>query len=371
MKSVMITSGTSFEGFDIVAYGEYRFTQTILNSNFLKDFGTSIADIATDRSEVYQEKLDGILNKTIQSFKKLVGKTEYNAVIGFQTNVAEYSNNLTAVVASGTLVKLEKQYRSELTKSGLTEKEVLVSNYYDEVMPRAVKLVLVSEGSGTKISAWFHSYNNEDIRAVKADIEFVNLYGDATTLTGVDFTFDNNDTHLSSIQSDYIDCKLPEKYIKLISSAKVYIKKYVTSREIYLCSAESVDIVISPAKLKSLKAKAGMDAVGAYKADGLVWRCNCGHINEGGAEECVICHRKQDDMKKNRSFDYEPMIAEMETKEFVIEIKDVLMKYIKDIDAKLRMQLLEIMESGIQYEKIRGSMKDTVIEKVEKLFLEL
>ena len=38
MKEVLITSGTSFEGYDIVGYGTYKFTQTILNSNFLKDF---------------------------------------------------------------------------------------------------------------------------------------------------------------------------------------------------------------------------------------------------------------------------------------------------------------------------------------------
>ena len=61
----------------------------------------------------------------------------------------------------------------------------------------------------------------------------------------------------------------------------------------------------------------------------------------------------------------------MKQKEYVMEIKDVLMKYIKDIDSGLRMQLLEIMESGIQYEKTRGDMKETVIEKVENLFLGL
>ena len=61
----------------------------------------------------------------------------------------------------------------------------------------------------------------------------------------------------------------------------------------------------------------------------------------------------------------------MKTKEYVIEIKDVLMKDITDIDTGMRMQLLEIMESGLNYEKSRGSMKDSVIEKVENLFLGL
>lgn len=76
-------------------------------------------------------------------------------------------------------------------------------------------------------------------------------------------------------------------------------------------------------------------------------------------------------MKNTVSFNYEPMIEEMRQKEYVMEIKDVLMKHIKDIDSGLRMQLLEIMESGLQYEKTRGNMKDTVIEKVENLFLGL
>ena len=44
------------------------------------------------------------------------------------------------------------------------------------------------------------------------------------------------------------------------------------------------------------------------------------------------------------------------------------MEYIKEIDTEYRMELLEIMESGLQYEKTRGNMKDTVIEKVEKVF---
>ena len=30
MKEVLITSGTSFEGYEIVDYGTYKFTQTIM-----------------------------------------------------------------------------------------------------------------------------------------------------------------------------------------------------------------------------------------------------------------------------------------------------------------------------------------------------
>ena len=85
MEDIMITSGTSFEGYEISEYGPYRFVQTILSSNFLKEIGSSIADIATDRSSIYQEKLDGAMNEAIKSFKEMAGKTKYNAVVGFHT----------------------------------------------------------------------------------------------------------------------------------------------------------------------------------------------------------------------------------------------------------------------------------------------
>ena len=73
-------------------------------------------------------------------------------------------------------------------------------------------------------------------------------------------------------------------------------------------------------------------------------------------------------MKSTSKVNPDEMLAKMQTKEYVIELKDVLMEYIKDIDSEYRMELLEIMESGLQYEKTRGNMKDTVIEKVEKVF---
>ena len=64
------------------------------------------------------------------------------------------------------------------------------------------------------------------------------------------------------------------------------------------------------------------------------------------------------------------LLNEMRQKEYVSEIKDVLMGHLKEINTKYRMPLLEIMESGLQYEKTRGNMKESVIEKVEKLFEE-
>ena len=162
----------------------------------------------------------------------MAGKSTIRAELDSMESSSEESNSVgnhtpAAVVASGTLVSIKPVYKSEFDKSNFIRKELYVRNYYDLLVPRASKVVLASEGKGTKVSVWFNNYNNDDILALKAELQFTNIYGDNITLPDVDFTFDK--TNLNLLKSDFVECKLPDRYIKLISSAKVYIKKYVKS----------------------------------------------------------------------------------------------------------------------------------------------
>lgn len=127
-----------------------KFTQTILNSNFLKDFGTSIADIATDRRDIYQEKIDEILNETINNFTDMVRETKYNAVVGFRTGVEEYTNNVTAVVASGTLVNIKEQYKSEFDKEQLHQKRDICKKLLRPARAKSIKGGACIRGQGNK-----------------------------------------------------------------------------------------------------------------------------------------------------------------------------------------------------------------------------
>jgi hypothetical protein len=277
-------------------------------------------------------------------------------------NYIQFANNSVGITATGTAVRLLKTAEEDQIVSN----ELYVSNYYNRLVPRPVKVILAGNSKGVKISARYFNYNKDDIKAIRADVELTNLYEEKLVLKNLDFVFEKG--NISLIESNEIDCKLPAKDILLIKDSKVTISKYVTSTGVYACNDLPINVSMPMHRLISLKEKRGIDAVERYKADGMTWTCNCGFVNEAGSTECMICSRKQDDLKSNISFNPDEMIAKMQTKEFVIEIKDVLMEYIKDIDAEYRMQLLEIMESGIQYEKTRGNMKDTVIEKVEKVF---
>ncbi|MGN0436481.1 MAG: heavy metal-binding domain-containing protein [Wujia sp.] len=362
MNDVMMTSGYSFEGYDIVEYLGFISGQTALASNIFKGLAAGVTEMSDSESEKLTGKMEQANELVMEKLKKLADKKGADAIIGLQLSCAEFANNAVGAIASGTAVKLEKKIIDDRSIT----KELYVSNYYNRLVPRPVKIILNGVNKEVTVSAQFFNYNKDDIKAIRADVELTNHYEEKLVLKNIDFVFEKGNVTL--IESNAIECKLPVKDILLIKDSKVIISKYVTSRGVYACNDLPINVSMPLHRLAALKEKRGIDAVEKYVTDGMIWTCNCGYVNEAGAEECMICGRKQESMKSTSKFNPDEMIAKMQTKEYVIEIKDVLMEYIKDIDSEYRMELLEVMESGLQYEKTRGNMKDTVIEKVEKIF---
>ena len=362
MGDIMLTSGFNFEGYEIVEYLGFLNAQTALASNIFKGIASGVTEMSDAESEKLTGKLEQANELAMEKLKKMAAKRGADAVIGLQFNYTQFANNSVGTVASGTAVKLK---RKEETVKTIT-KELYVSNYYNRLVPRPVKVTLTGVGNEVKISTSFFNYNMDDIKAIRADVELTNLYEEKLLLKNLDFVFERGNVTL--ITANDIDCKLPAKDILLIKDSKVTISKYVTSRGVFACNDLPINVTMPLHRLAALKENRGIDAVEKYRTDGMIWTCNCGYVNEAGSEECMVCARKQEDMKSTSKFNPDEMLAKMQTKEYVIEIKDVLMEYIKDIDNQYRMELLEIMESGLQYEKTRGNMKDTVIEKVEKVF---
>lgn len=362
MAEIMITSGSGFEGYEIDTYLGFVTGQTVLGSNFFKGLAAGVTEISDAESEKLTSKLEQANELAMEKLTKIAEKKGADAIIGVEFNYTQFANYSVGTIATGTAVTLKKKpvANTKITKS------LYVSNYYNRLVPRPVEVILTGDSNEVTISTKFFNYNMDDIKAVRADIELTNLYEEKLLLKNLDFVFEKGNVTL--IQANEIECKLPAKDILLIKDSKVTISKYVTSRGVFACNDVPINVSMPLHRLSALKEKRGIDAVEKYKTDGMIWTCNCGYVNEAGSEECVVCARKQEDMKSTSKFNPDEMIAKMQTKEFVMEIKDVLMEYIKDIDNQYRMELLEIMESGLQYEKTRGNMKDTVIEKVEKVF---
>lgn len=358
-ENILVTTGSGFEGYGITEYLGFVSSQAILGSNFITGIAANVTDVARKDMAKLEQCRESAENQLI----KAAIKRGANAIVGMRMVYAPFEAGSFGIIVSGTAVKVVK-HTAEID---ILHKELYVTNYYDRLIPRPVKLVLDGNSSQINMKVVCYNYNNEDILAVRADVEFTNLYDERLVIKNVDFVF-TEFNNLSVIESDFLSSRVAPNDLALLKDAKVTLTKYVTPRGIYAVNDQPINVSLSDRRLTSLKEKRGIDAVEKYKSDGMIWTCNCGHVNMEGSEECEICGRKQSDIMTKASFNYEEMIERMREKEHVIEIKDVLMQYIKDIDAGMRLELLEIMESGLQYEKTRGNMKETVIEKVEKVF---
>ena len=360
-ENIMMTTGNGFEGYRIKDYLGIISGEAILGGNFIKGIAASVTNASEqDMAKVEKAKEDAV-SKILKKAKKLGA----NAIIGVASAYTTLEGGSFGAIVTGTAVVIE-----ELPKQNqFLTKDLVVMNYYARLVPRPVK-VMLSEvpGGDVNMKVLFFNYNMDDILAIRANVEFTNLYDERLIVKDVDFVFRKG--NVTQIEAEPVPAQISVNDVLLLKEARVIISKYATPRGIFACNDAPINVSMSARRLESLKAKRGIDAVEKYQTDGMIWTCNCGHVNEAGTDECVICGRKHDDIRITTTFNYEEMIDKMREKEYVMEIKDVLMDYIKVIDAKYRLQLLEIMESGLQYEKTRGNMKDTVIEKVEKVFEE-
>lgn len=364
MADIKLTTGNGFEGYEVVEYLGFVSGQIALSSNFLKELSSNLAEWTAQESTAFTNKLENASENAIENLIQVAENKGANAIIGVAINNMGFSNNSVGTVATGTAVRIRK--KQDIHK--VISSKIYVSNYYNMLMPRPVEVTLAGEDNVVKIAPTFYNYNQDEIRTVRCDIELTNYYEEKLLLQGIDFVFEKN--NVSRLQAEFVECKLPMKDIQLIKDVKVYIQKYVTSKGVFAPDTDPIDVSMSGRSLISLKEKRGKDAVERYKSDGTTWLCNCGYINAAGDEECAICGRKEEDLKVNIGFNYEEMCNQMKGLLNVSAMKDVLMGYIKQgaIDAKYRMELLEIMESGLQYEKTRGDMTGTVLDKVIKVF---
>ena len=68
MAEIMLTSGQSFEGYEIVEYLGFLNVQSVLSSNFFKGLATGVSEMSDSESEKLTSKLEQV-NET--SLKKL------------------------------------------------------------------------------------------------------------------------------------------------------------------------------------------------------------------------------------------------------------------------------------------------------------
>ena len=367
MENIIITTGSDIEGFDITEYLGLVSGQTALTAKFFQEFSGS-TEMDAKESKALTKKLSQVHQTAVKMMEEEAKKKGANAVIGITLRYNELTSSLTnntyGIIATGTAVQVkEKESRGY---QGIHQ-DLYVTNYYTKMLLRPVQVRIQADKHMTRISPVFMNYRNEEIRAIRADVELTTYYDEKVILRDMDFTFEKN--NVSVLEADWVECDIKEKEVKLIKDAKVIVRKYVTSRKVVTCEELPISTELSYRRLESLKKKRGIDAVVKYQSNGMIWTCVCGCINKVSDAECDICGRKEADIKNDLGFNYEEMLEKLAAQENVTAMKDIVIKeYIKNIDPEARMELLQTLESALQYEKTRGDMKEVVIEKIQNIF---
>ncbi|MDD5949324.1 MAG: heavy metal-binding domain-containing protein [Lachnospiraceae bacterium] len=365
MKDVMITSASSFDGYEIKEYIDFLSHQIVFSSNFVQELAANIADSVGGEGRALSDKLEEATDTAMKEFSEIAKERGANAVINIKINYTNLSGSVASVFISGTAVKIEK--RAESIRRNVNV--LSVSNYLNKKIVRPFEVALHTDGQQVFMSMKLHNYEMTKITAVKVDVTFTDIYGETTVLENVDYVM-NQDINIL-IKTDMVPVDMDVRKIGLQSDVKVSVRKYVKDRSVCTVTEQPVDSSLSSEELAIFKKNKGADAVDKYRKTDTYWRCICGAINLPGDTQCSMCNREEKDFSNGYNFDYEEMLRTMEDNAVSAEeIKDILMKYIPSIDSGSRVELLEILQSAINMEKTRGkgAMKYSVMEKLKRKF---
>jgi len=109
VRNFMLTTGASFEGYNIKKYVGIVSGQVVLGTGFLSEFTASFADFFGAESNKFAEKLENAKNAALRKLILKANDNGGNAVIGIEFDYITFTGNMIGVVANGTSVIVEKQ----------------------------------------------------------------------------------------------------------------------------------------------------------------------------------------------------------------------------------------------------------------------
>jgi uncharacterized protein YbjQ (UPF0145 family) len=101
---ITLTTGYSFEGYDITKYVNIISGECVLGTGFLSETLAGLSDLFGMRSTVFSEKLTEAKDYALHQLKLACYLQGGNAIVGIDFDYITFSNNMIGVIASGTAV---------------------------------------------------------------------------------------------------------------------------------------------------------------------------------------------------------------------------------------------------------------------------
>ncbi len=103
-----MTTTPTIEGYRISTYIGIESVEVVIGTGVWSELSSSIADFFGSRSTEFEHKLSMAKRLTIQKMKYMATQKEADAVVAMDLDYTEFSGNKIGVIASGTLVTIEK-----------------------------------------------------------------------------------------------------------------------------------------------------------------------------------------------------------------------------------------------------------------------
>ena len=108
LDDIKITTGLSFEGYNIKKYLGICSGEAVLGTGFISEFSADFSDFFGVESNEFAEKIDKAMAYAIRKLIIKALDNEANAIIGVNFSYPTFSRNMVGVIATGTLVQIEK-----------------------------------------------------------------------------------------------------------------------------------------------------------------------------------------------------------------------------------------------------------------------
>lgn len=105
----LITTGNHFEGYSIDRYFNLLNSEVVMGTGILSEINAQISDFFGETSHKFEQKLQDAKELALQKIIDSAIEINSNAVIGFKYEIFSFSDNIIAVSAYGTAVKIVKQ----------------------------------------------------------------------------------------------------------------------------------------------------------------------------------------------------------------------------------------------------------------------
>ncbi len=370
---MFITSGYNFEGYDIVSYLGHESVQVVLGTGIFSSFDASISDFLGTRSNAYEDKLNMAERVGKEKLVEKAKNSGGNAIIGLDIDYTTFTNDIIAVIVGGTIVKIERKISEKKVKK-------VCNMEYNTVIPiRILNCVIIYQINTDKmfIKLDGKNYSDSKIKGLVAKIKIETIFNDVIEISEMVFA-DIYINEQNEISTEYINLKLESSIFNIVKSVFIQIVKYVTIKNTIIDVDEIQDkkIELTQEQLIDMRKMYGNDAVNrAYKSDS-GWVCYCGMENNETDHMCQFCKREiQVETLHPMSMDNATNVFCLyDHIEYINSLKNAkeIYEYLKTLncsDVYFNGVVLEEIKKCVSTERMYGSMKGSVINKLKKFYI--